>query len=59
MSNTYYSIDSADGTNICSGLRDEHLARLRAERCADEAGEPMRLYSNDPDDEGEVIEPAT
>ena len=52
----YFSIDSAGGTNMCAGIEDEAVARRTAQQLANELGEVVFLYSDEPGD-GEVIEP--
>lgn len=50
---TYYSIDSANGNQITTGI-SEHLARRTAQQLADRRNETVTLYS---DDDSEEIEP--
>lgn len=52
-----YSIDDQHGTNICGGL-DEHRARTVAQQYADDLGAPVLLYSDEPGDDGETVEPS-
>lgn len=52
----YYSIDDQHGTNICSGL-PEIRARAVAQEYANDLKAPVWLYSSDPADDGEIIEP--
>lgn len=49
----YYSIDSANGNQITTGI-SEHLARRTAQQLADQRNETVMLYS---DDDSEEIEP--
>jgi hypothetical protein len=51
----HYSIDSTDGTNICSGIQFERKARATAQRYANEQGAPVLLYSSDGSEE--TVEP--
>lgn len=59
MTATHYSIDDQHGTNLCGGIQLEHKARKTAQEYADKLGAPVLLYSDDPGDEGETIEPIT
>lgn len=54
----YYSIDDEHGTNICGGIQLEHKARETAQEYADDLNAPVRIYSNEPGDEGAIVHPS-
>jgi hypothetical protein len=53
MPSIYYSIDSADGNELCSGLSERQVAGA-AQRHADSTGDVVRVYASDGSDEWEV-----
>jgi hypothetical protein len=53
---TYYSIDDGDGNQVTTGLQSYDQAMSIAQARANRDRSACLVYSNDPLDDGEVVE---